>query len=475
MSSLSFADYRRLDALDIARNVATGDLDPAEVLEAAIRRAEEVDDAINAVVIPLFDEARAAVREGLPNGVLRGVPFLLKDLGAYLEGTRTTSGSRFFAEFVADHDSEIVRRYRAAGLVVFGKSASPEFGLITSTESALFGATRNPWNPEFSAGGSSGGAAAAVAAGILPAAHASDGGGSIRIPASCCGLFGLKPTRARTPMGPDAGEGWSGMSTVHAVSRSVRDSAALLDVAAGADVGDPYWAPPPQRPFLDEVHHGPGRLRVAFTTQAFNGASTHADCAAAVAQTAALLEELGHEVAEASPDFDRDELGRATRVVLGASTRATMERRAAELGRDFGDGDLEAMTLQIVEAARQRSAADYVHALRTIHAVGRRVGHFFESWDVLLTPTMATPPPRIGALAQERVGEAGFLDCLLQTVGFTQLMNVAGNPAASLPLAQSAEGLPIGVQLAAGFGREDIVLRLSAQVEEARPWADRLP
>ena len=273
---LSFQDYSRYDALGLADLIRRREASAEEVLAAAIARTREVDGRVNSVVIPMFEEAQARVRAGLPNGPFTGVPYLLKDLGIYYTGFRTTGGCRFNKDYVADHDSELTRRYKEAGLVVFGKSASPEFGLTTSTESALFGQTRNPWNLERVAGGSSGGAAAAVAAGILPAAHATDGGGSIRIPASACGLFGMKPTRARVSMAPDAGEGWSGLSCGHAVSRSVRDSAALLDVAAGPAPGDPYQAPAPAGPFLAEVGKSPGKLRIALATKAFNNAPVDA-------------------------------------------------------------------------------------------------------------------------------------------------------------------------------------------------------
>lgn len=469
-------DYLSHDALGLAEIIRRGDVQPQEVLEAAIERTEEVNPEINAICIEMYEEARkSAADPALPDGPFRGVPFLLKDLGLYYRGFRTTSGCRFFADNVADHDSELVRRYKAAGLVVFGKSATPEFGLTTTTESILFGQTRNPWSLEHSTGGSSGGAAAAVAAGILPAAHASDGGGSIRVPASCCGLFGLKPTRARNPMGPDVGEGWSGLSTHHVVSWSVRDSAAILDQSAGPDSGDPYWAPPPTRAFLEEVGSNPGRLRIGLSSTTFNGAVTDAECRAAVEDTAKLCEELGHDVGEAELSIDSGALGHATRTIVSANILATLIERSGIVGREFGDQDAEPMTLSMVESARDLNAADYAQAIRTVHSVGRQVGRFFSEWDVLLTPTMATPPKRLGILAQTTPDREAYLENLLETIGFTQLMNVAGNPAASLPLHQSDGGLPIGSQLAAAFGGEDLLFRLSAQIEEARPWAAHRP
>jgi len=468
-------DYETRDALGLAEWVRDGEISAATLLEAAAVRVEARDPAINAVVIPAFEEARKAIEAGLPRGPFRGVPFLLKDLYAAWKGVRLTNGSRFFADAVSDEDSDLVARYRRAGLVFFGRSASPEFGITTSTESLLFGATRNPWNPERSAGGSSGGAAAAVAAGILPAAHASDGGGSIRIPASCCGLFGLKPTRARTPSGPKVGEGWSGMSTAHAITRSVRDSAALLDATHGAAPGDPYWAPPVAGPYLDEVRREPGRLRVALQTRAFNGAETHDDCAAAAHDAADLCRELGHEVREAELAVDTEAFARASQVIIAANLRASLQERAEELGRDWTRDDVEPMTFAMAAAAKDVEAAEYARAIRTIHALGRRVEAFFADFDALLTPTLATPPLPLGRLALTNTDMPQLLGDLGLTIGYTQLYNASGHPAMSVPLHWSGEGLPIGVQFAARFGGETTLFRLAGQLERARPWAGRRP
>jgi Asp-tRNA(Asn)/Glu-tRNA(Gln) amidotransferase A subunit family amidase len=471
---MSFDDYESYDALGLAGLVRAGEVKPRELLEAALARAERRNPAVNAIVIPMADEARR-VAEDPPAGPFRGVPFLLKDLYAYYPGFRTTHGSRLFADFVPDHASELVTRYRQAGLVIFGKSASPEFGITTSTESALFGKTRNPWSLEHSAGGSSGGAAAAVAAGILPAAHASDGGGSIRIPASCCGLFGLKPTRGRVPFGPDAGEGWSGMSTVHAVTRSVRDSAALLDVIRGADLGAPYVAPEPARPYLAEVGAPPGRLRIAFQTRSFNGSDTHPDCAEAVRDAAKLCAALGHHVEEAALDVDAAVFGRASQVIIAANLRASVLDRLRDLGRELREGDLEPGTRAMFEAAAGADAAAYASAIRVIHALGRQVSRFLVDRDLLLTPTLGTPPLPLGRLALDNPDLMTFLRDLLQTVGYTQLFNASGHPAMSVPLYWNAAGLPVGVQFAGRFGDEATLLRLAAQLEQARPWFARRP
>jgi amidase/6-aminohexanoate-cyclic-dimer hydrolase len=472
---LPIQEYSRFDALGLADLIRRRRASAEEVLEAALTRTREVNGRINAIVVPMFEEAQARVRAGLPNGPFTGVPYLLKDLGVYYTGFRTTAGCRFNADYVADHDSELTRRYKEAGLVIFGKSASPEFGLTTSTESALFGATRNPWNVERVAGGSSGGAAAAVAAGIVPAAHATDGGGSIRIPASACGLFGMKPTRARVSLAPDAGEGWSGLSCAHAVSRSVRDSAALLDVAAGPVAGDPYWAPPPAGTFLSEVGKPPGKLRIALTAKAFNGAPVDAQCKVAVEDAAKLCESLGHQVSEAAPVLDYATLGQATRTIVGSNILANLRERAAVLGRDYTKDDVEPLTLSIAEDGKTFDAARYAASIRTVHKVGRQVGAFFADYDVLLSPTMAAPPKPLGVLSQSNPNPQEYLAHLLQTIGFTQLMNVAGVPAMSVPLAWSREGLPIGIQFAAPFGDEATLFRLAAQLEQARPWADRRP
>lgn len=467
--------YRSTDAIGLAEKLRAGELKPSELLEVAIERAERVNPTINAIVIPMYEEARRAVQAGLPEGPFSGVPFLLKDLHLLYTGVRTTYGSRLFADNVADHDSELTARYKRAGLVVFGKSASPEYGITTSTESTLFGKTRNPWSLEHTAGGSSGGAAAAVAAGIVPAAHASDGGGSIRIPASCCGLYGLKPTRARIPAGPDVGEGWSGMSANHVVSRSVRDSAALLDATHGPALGDPYFAPPPERPFLEEVGTEPGKLRIALQTQAFNAAVTHPDCVAAAEDAAALCASLGHEVEPATLTVDAEAFGRASQVIIASNLRATVLDRAAALGRDLKEDDLEPGTRAMVNLAQNAEAAEYARSIRTIHAVGRQVARFLERYDVLLTPTMASPPFVLGRLALTNTDIPSFIESITQTIGFTQLFNASGHPSASVPLSWNAEGLPIGVQITGRFGDEATLLRLSSQLEQARPWFDRQP
>jgi amidase/6-aminohexanoate-cyclic-dimer hydrolase len=468
-------DYERYDGLGLAELVKARAVTAKELLTAAVARIEARDPAINAVVNRMYDRAEAAIAAGLPAGPFSGVPYLLKDLGVYYAGAVTSSGSAFFRDAVADHDSEIVARMKRAGLVILGKTNTSEFGLSTSVEPKQFGPTRNPWNLEFSAGGSSGGAAAAVASGMLPVAHATDGGGSIRIPASCCGLFGLKPTRARTPLGPDFGEGWSGASVGHAVTRSVRDSAALLDATSGPDVGDPYWAPPPRGPYLAEVGADPGRLRIAFTTKAWSGHPVDAECVAAVLESAKLCDSLGHSVEEASPVIEEELHNKARRVVIGANTRTTLEARGKVLGREPRPDDVETFTWAAAESGRELGASDYAGAIRVLHQIGRVVGRFFTRYDVLLTPTMCEPPQKLGVLSGANNDSQAYLRTLLGTIAFTSLFNTAGNPAMSVPLHWSADDLPIGVQFAAAFGDEATLLRLGSQLEAAQPWADRRP
>src|SRR5258705_4659073 len=331
-ASMKGEEFERFDGLRLAGLVRRGDVSPAELLDLAVSRVEARNPELNAVVTRLYDQARAAIAAGLADGPFTGVPYLLKDLGAHYAGAVTSFGSALFKDFVVDHDSEITARLRRAGLVIFGKTNTPELGLTASTEPRLFGPTRNPWKLTHSAGGSSGGSAGVVPAGMVPMAHATDGGGSIRIPASCCGLFGLKPTRAPNPMGPDAGEGWGGAAVGHAVTRTVRDSAALLDATSGPDIGDPYWAPPPTRPFLEEVGRDPGRLRIAITTRPWNGQPVDPECAEAAIAAGRLCERLRHHVVEATPGVVRRSLRDGTRIIVSANIRATPEAPAARLG-----------------------------------------------------------------------------------------------------------------------------------------------
>ena len=465
----------------------------AELLEAAIERADARNPRLNAIVARYDDEGRARARGPLPPGPLSGVPFLLKDLLAAWKGHPLTASSRFLAGFVPDHDSEVVRRLAGAGLVFFGQTNTPELGILGTTEPVLRGPTRNPWNPGRSAGGSSGGSAAAVAARIVPAAHGNDGGGSIRIPASACGIFGLKPSRGRVSLAP-YGEAWSGLATDGVLTRSVRDSAALLDVLAGPVPGDPHLAPPPARPFLAEVGAPPGKLRVAFTKESLFGHATHPECAAAVDETVRLLQDLGHEVREARPPFSREDMVHAYLVVVAAGVSADLEAAARVKGRRAGPSDMEPETWGLAAGGAMFTARDLALAELEIHRSTRAIAAFFLEHDVLVTPTTSTPPLPLGAMkatAAERagirlvsqLGSRRLVDLLFRQIGQksfdatgnTMLFNQTGQPAMSVPLRWTGDGIPVGVQVVARFGEEATLFRLAAQLEAARPWADRVP
>jgi Asp-tRNA(Asn)/Glu-tRNA(Gln) amidotransferase A subunit family amidase len=470
-----FKEYDQYDAVGLAQLVRKGEATPEQLLEEAIARVEQRDSSVNAVVNKLYDHARQAIRAGLPDGPLRGVPFLLKDLHALYSGAVTSNGSTFFRDNLADHDTELVSRYKSGGLVIFGKTNTPEFGLTITTEPVLFGATRNPWSRGHTAGGSSGGAAAAVAAGLVPAAHASDGGGSIRIPSSCCGVFGLKPTRGRNPQGPDRGEGWSGMSTEHVITRSVRDSAALLDLTCGPDLGAPYFATPPRQPYSVEVDADPGRLRIALATHTPAGEKVAPECEQAVAETAHLLEGLGHRVEGAKLDFVPEELGPAFRALIAANTRVAIENYAAKVGRQPSPKAFEKITWLLFESGATASAADYARAVQVLHRTGRMVARFFERYDLLLTPTLPRPPEKLGVFDMNTDDPESYRSAVALYTAFTAPFNASGNPAMSVPLHWTSGGLPIGVQFAGRYGEEGALLRLASQLEQARPWFHRRP
>jgi Asp-tRNA(Asn)/Glu-tRNA(Gln) amidotransferase A subunit family amidase len=471
----TFTDFKKYDGCGLADLVRRRQVKPIELLEAVIERVEALNPKVNAVVTRMYDQARAAIASSLPSGPFTGVPYLLKDLHLLYAGVRTTYGSRFFIDYLPDHDSTMTVRLKKAGLVICAKTNTSEFGQSTGTDPVLFGSTRNPWNLKFSSGGSSGGAAAAVASGMIPMAHGTDGGGSIRVPASCCGLFGLKPTRARTPYGPDLGEGWSGASVGHAITRSVRDSAALLDATAGPDVGDPYWAPPPVRPFLDEVRLDPGRLKIALCTTSFNGSSVDQDCIDAAKDAARLCQSLGHCVEEAQPEINGQELGEAQRIIVISNIRAMLDVRAQAVGTSWTENHVERITYASAKAADSVSGADYARSIQAVHRAGRQIGRFFEQYDMLLTPTMACTPLPLGQPDMMSTGAEAFRRPLLRTIGFTALFNASGNPAMSIPLYWNDAGLPIGVQFAGRFGDEAALLRLAGQLEKVRPWAERRP
>lgn len=485
-----------LDGMALAELVRKGETTPGELLDGTLRRIEERNPALNALVRVLEGDARRSIAKGLPDGPFRGVPFLLKDLVAEVAGEPLACGSRFLSGYVSRADSELVRRYRAAGFVLAGKTSTPELGITPYTEPELFGPVRNPWDLSRTPGGSSGGSAAAVAARIVPAAHGGDGGGSIRIPASCCGLFGLKPTRGRTPCGPAVGEGWQGLVVDHVLTRTVRDSAAILDATAGPDPGAPCFPAPPERPWLEEVAREPGRLRIAFTAKPFLGSAVDPECVVGLHETVRLLEGLGHDVEGAAPSFDGEEFSLAFVKLLCGEVRSEVEEAAARMGRRPGARDLEPATWALAMLGKALSAEQFATAVRVLRVAGRRIGEFFEGYDVLLTPTLSRPPVPVGSLhlsgGEKRLVrflarfDAGWLLDLagileptakktFEFVPYTPPFNVTGQPAMSVPLHRTASGLPVGMQFVGRWGDEATLFRLAGQLEQARPWAALRP
>jgi amidase/6-aminohexanoate-cyclic-dimer hydrolase len=470
---MAFREYGDFDGVGLADLVRKKQVSAAELLDEAIARTAKVDPEINAVVVKHYDFARRQIDKGLPDGPFTGVPFLLKDLEG-LEGTRTTSGASVYKDNVADHTGTLAQRFLDAGVTIFGKSASPEFGLLPTTESRLFGPTRNPWNLAHSSGGSSGGAGAAVAARILPVAHASDGGGSIRIPASASGVFGLKPTRARNPLGPDRGEGWGGFSCGHVVSISVRDSAVMLDAIHGPEASSPYFAPPPERPFAQEVGRDPGRLRIAFTDKSPYGDAIDPEIAAAVREVAGLLAGLGHDVEERAPVLAADPAAVMVTVV-GANTALSVRLAEQRFGRKMTQHDFETLTLASAHNAQQTSATDYVATQLSAFQISRGLATFLDTCDVFLSPTLCLPPVRIGELDSMVEDLSHIMPLLRRYIPGTSMFNMSGQPSMSVPLAWNKAGLPLGMMFAARFGDEATLFRLAAQLEQERPWKGKLP
>jgi len=468
-------DFAFLDATAQAELVRRREVKAIELVDAAIERIERLNPTLNAVVTPMYEQARTAATSEMPHGPFAGVPFLLKDLLASYGGVRMTLGSTFLRDFVPDHDSELVARLKRAGLIILGKTNTPEFGILPTTEPRLFGPSCNPWNTGRTTGGSSGGSAAAVAAGLVPMAHGGDGGGSIRIPASCCGVFGLKPTRAHNPLGPDFGDIISGLVVEHAITRSVRDSAALLDATSGPDVGDPYWAPPPARPFLQEVGADPGRLRIAFSTEAPTGTAVHADCVSAVRDAAALCADLGHGVVEATPAYPGELVIQAFITLWSAGCAWTIDGMALVASRTPTLDQFEPLTWALYEMGRQQSASAYLLAVTALQRVARDVARFFVNYDVWLTPTLAEPPVPLGTFDSPPENPLQGLFRAAAFLPFTPICNVTGQPAMSVPLFWNADGLPVGTHFIGRFGDEATLFRLGAQLEAARPWTERRP
>jgi amidase len=470
---MRFDEYRKCDAVALAALMAKGEVTAKEILDVAIARAEAINPAINAIVRTQIPRARAAIKAGLPDGPLRGVPFLIKDLAVFDKGVPAGYGSGLYTDFVPDHDSAYTARCKRAGLVIMGRSMTPELGLSPSTESRQYGACHNPWNLAYSPGGSSGGAAAAVSAGILPLAHATDGGGSIRIPAAHCGLFGLKPSRGRVSYAPDAGEGWGGLAVTHAVSRSVRDSALLLDLTSGPEPGDPYAAPTPERPFAEEVGRPPGRLKIAMMRQDHRGAPLHGECLQAVENAAKLCESLGHIVEEANLDIDLAQLRPRNQVLLAANVTRALLMRWQALKREPRPEDVEAVTWSVFKRGRAVTGPEYVRATAAVHMAGRKFAAFLASYDMIMTTTLPAPPPLLGYLDMEDV--ATFTARVADYLSVTPLYNATGTPAMSVPLHWTADGLPVGVHFGGRYGEEATLFRLAAQLEQAQPWFDHVP
>lgn len=486
-------DYSDCDATELARRVRAAEVSPAELVEAAIAGIEEVDERLNAMVYPMYDQARQDAVDP-PAGPFRGVPMVVKDFDGFVKGVPFTASTRFLDGFVPDHDSEAIARLRRAGFIFVAKTNLPELAIIGTTENEWRGATHNPWNLDRTAGGSSGGSAALVAARAVPVGHGGDGGGSLRIPASATGLVGLKATRGRIPLGPGMGEGWGGYVQWGALTRTVRDTAALLDVLAGPMPGEPYFAPPPERAFLAEVGADPGRLRVGVSTRSIFGKHTDPQCIEAVERTARALSDAGHHVEPAELPVDRDRLAFAYLVQVGVGVSAEIADMARWTGRTPTAAHFEASTWFLNQVGLSMGGLDLQHARDAIQVAGRAMGAFHQQYDLFLGPTLAHPPVKLGQLAikpAERVGLA-ILRALpikpairavlaqlaannFEATPNTQLFNQTGQPAISLPLHWTPDGLPIGVQLAAAMGGEGLLLRVAAQLEGLMPWADRRP
>jgi amidase len=444
MSNLD--DLAFLDATAQAGLVRKKEVKPIELVDAAIDRIERLNPELNAVVTPMYDLARQAALAEIPEGPFSGVPFVLKDIVAQYAGVRLTVGSYFSKNFISDHDSELVVRIKKAGLII----------------------ERTP-------GGSSGGSAAAVAAGMVPMAHGNDSGGSIRMPASCCGVFGLKPTRARNPLGPKLGDALNGIPAEHALTRSVRDSAALLDATAGPDLGDPYWAPPPVRPFIEEVGADPGKLKIAFTTKAREGIEVHPDCIQAVQDVTAFCADLGHDVEEVSLEPNNKDWAKwYYRLYLGGVAHDALSWEQ-DIAKKITPDLVEPMTWALIEKGRQVGAGEYLMAVENLQRISRDVAKYFTQWDVWLTPTLAEPPVALGTFDPKPDDPLHGFFRSGKFMPFTSISNITGQPAMSVPLVWNDDNLPIGTHFIGRFGDEATLFRLAAQLEAARPWAERRP
>jgi len=491
-----FSDYDKYDGLGLATLVRTKDIKPSELVEEAISRIERLNPSVNAVIHRMYEQARQAAEGDLPDGAFKGVPFLLKDLLTYYAGVPLSNGSKLYKDFVPDHDSELVKRYKTTGVIVIGKTNLPEFGVGPVTEAELFGPANNPWDLTRTTGGSSGGSAAAVSTRMVPMAHGSDGGGSLRIPASCCGIFGLKPTRGRNPLGPDYGEYWRGLYCEHVLTLSVRDSAAMLDATSGADKGAPYYASPSGQSFLSEVEVEPKKLRIAFTSDPLLGSTVDVDYVKGLEATVKLCQDLGHDVIEATPQIDGRAFASNFLKIVCIITRSLIEDSELLFGRKASYKDVEPATWVLGLLGKHYRAPEFSRALDFLQHVGRQMGEYFEKYDVMLTPTLAKLPLVTGKLQPKGLQvmamkllcrlNAGFfisrfadIDALAEQFfsfnPYTMLFNATGQPAMSVPLYWNDSGLPIGMQFVGRYGDEATLFRLAGQLERANPWFDRVP
>jgi len=468
-------DIAMLDATAQAELVQRKEVPPLELVDAAIARIEKLNPALNAVITPAFEQAREIAKKPPFKGLFAGVPFLIKDFLAECAGLPMREGSRFLEGFTPRTDSELVKRYRKAGLITLGKTNTPELAIGVTTEPQLFGPTCNPWDETKIAGGSSGGSAAAVASRIVPMAHGNDAGGSLRIPASCCGVFAIKPTRGRNPLGPLYGDVWGGLVAEHALTLSVRDSAALLDATSGTCPGDPYWAPPPLGPFRHDVGAPPNRLKIGFSHASPSGTEVHPDCVAAVEDAASLCGDLGHHVVEASPHAAWENLWEGFTNMLASGLAWAIRDWSRRLNRPPTPEAFEPFVWSLYERGQSIPAAEYLLHVQNLQRLTRDVALFFDDYDLWLTPTLGTPPPPLGTFAFHG-GDPFELRKRMATFSpFTYLGNVTGQPAMSVPLFWNEENLPVGTHFLARFGDEATLFRLAAQLEAARPWASRLP
>ncbi len=475
---MKISEYAQYDATSLAELVKSRQITPRELAAAALAAIDQMNGAINAVIAKVPEETERSLREGPASGPFEGVPFLIKDIGMHYANVPSEFGSRLFAGFVLPYDNELAVRFKKSGVVAVGRTNLPEFGASISTESVAHGPTRNPWNTARIAGGSSGGASAAVAAGMVPVAHANDGGGSIRAPASCCGVFGLKPSRGRQPAGPDADEAILGLGCEHIVSRTVRDSAAMLDVTAGPDDGARIMLPAPRTTFLEASRRDPGRLRIAFSVTAPDGApAVHPECRQAVMNAAKLCEALGHDVFEAAPDVTHEESCAVFRDIASPIMASAVQMICQMTGREVGAHNFEATSRALMKHGAEMSATDLLAALGLANAVSRKLGRFFTGCDVWLTPVLTSPPIPLGVLNanEEGVDARQWIRRLMDFGAFCPMFNASGQPAMSVPLHWTADGLPVGVQFAGRLGEETTLLSLAGQLERAQPWASRIP